>query len=394
MRLQKQRPAPPQELGGLSRDTDSRHRFSKRLLQPIAALFKTGDDTDTVDRLFASKHVNDLRLIAAMAFIALGIVCVIALLSALGVWRWDWDTAQGATPHQVTAQRIAAAAGTFVKILGPTMALFGVILAWAYQKGSQRLGVVDLFACEIDTLCRVITVIDTVSQLVENVPLPRHFNSEENYFPILEGNSSDLQNLEASVVVNITAFYTYMKTVRDKLRAGESVKSGPQRETYLKDLVYMLYLGLECGRKATRDLVEFEPACTERTMVVLLSELSAYHFLRQRYRDQDDLHNHRLMLRGPAYVRLINELDLALSPHRETLSNVVTTSVIERLSNEYAEWSRALLLWPELEARYDKLVDEFPLTCTVERGRLVASDPGLAQQERRTDCSPAAAATG
>ena len=47
----------------------------------------------------------------------------------------------------------------------------------------------------------------------------RHFTSEENYFPVFENNTRDLQSLEAHVVINITAFYTYMKAVRDSTRS-------------------------------------------------------------------------------------------------------------------------------------------------------------------------------
>jgi uncharacterized membrane protein len=48
----------------------------------------------------------------------------------------------------------------------PAVVVFGAILAWAYQVGSARLGVVDLFACEIDTLCRMTTIVDMVGRQV------------------------------------------------------------------------------------------------------------------------------------------------------------------------------------------------------------------------------------
>ena len=364
--------------GGPVRELDPRHRVSRSVLAPIAALVRTGDETDTVDRLFVTKHVNDLRMIVAAAFIGLVVVFLVAVVSGWCFYVFDWDLAKDSNANQIVMQRVVAGCAAFLRIFGPTLALFGVILAWAYQRGSNRLGIVDLFACEIDTLCRVVTVIDMVRQLAQcrsDKAVPAHFNSQENYFPILDGNSSDLQSLEASVVVNITAFYTFMKTVRDKFRNGGDAQTEAQREDLRTNLIYMLYLGLESGRKAMRDLVEFEPACTERTMVILLSELTAYHFLRQRYREPDEVHYSRLILRAPGYKRLVDALDAALKPHRQRLGQVVAASGTERLPNREVEWSRALLLWPELKARFDKLVAEFPLACTVAEGRIAAVAP-------------------
>src|SRR5882672_622195 len=197
---------------------NSGHEWPKRLLSPIAFFLRTSDPTDTADRLFDSRHVNDLRLITAAAFCGMLGVFAIAAIDAVSFCMEDWPTEQFANNYKAIAY-IANNGGThFISVFGPTVALFGVILSWAYQKGSNRLGVVDLFACEIDTLCRVITVIEMVNNLTNkenDAAIPRHFTSEENYFPILDGNSSDLQSLEANVVINITAFYTYMKTVRD-----------------------------------------------------------------------------------------------------------------------------------------------------------------------------------
>lgn len=366
------------DAGGPPGALDPRHRVSRWVLSPIAAFVTTGDETDTVDRLFVTKHVNDLRMIVAAAFIGLGVVFLVAVVSGWCFYVFDWDLAKGSDASQIVMQRVVAGCAAFLRIFGPALALFGVILAWAYQRGSNRLGIVDLFACEIDTLCRVVTVIDMVRQLVQcrsEKAVPAHFNSQENYFPILESNSGDLQSLEAGVVINITAFYTFMKTVRDKFRNGGDAQSEEQREDLRSNLIYMLYLGLESGRKAMRDLVEFEPACTERTMVILMSELTAYHFLRQRYRSPDEVHYSRLVLRAPGYKRLVEGLDTVLEPHRERLGQVVAASGTERLANREVEWSRALLLWPELKARYDKLEAEFPMVCTVADGRIAAVKP-------------------
>ena len=60
-----------------------------------------------------------------------------------------------------------------------------------------------------------------------HAPLVMQFTSAENYFPVFEGNTRDLQSLEARVVINITSFYTYMKTVRDLMRTAAALKPEP-----------------------------------------------------------------------------------------------------------------------------------------------------------------------
>ena len=63
----------------------------------------------------------------------------------------------------------------------------------------------------------------------------------------------------------------------------------------------MLFLGLESGRLAIKDLVEFEPEQAERSIVILISELAAYRFLRTHFTDEHDIRCQRLMLRLPRY---------------------------------------------------------------------------------------------
>jgi hypothetical protein len=67
----------------------------------------------------------------------------------------------------------------------------------------------------------------------------------------------------------------------------------------------MMYLGFESGRKAIKDLVEFEPEQAERTVVILISELTAYGFLRRRF--TDEMHQARLVLREGEYRNLVDD---------------------------------------------------------------------------------------
>jgi hypothetical protein len=68
----------------------------------------------------------------------------------------------------------------------------------------------------------------------------------------------------------------------------------------------MQFLAFESGRKAIRDLVEFEPTQAEDMITILLSELVAYGFLREQF--TGDLRERRLAARDAGYRRDVPEL--------------------------------------------------------------------------------------
>jgi hypothetical protein len=360
-----------------------------RIFMWVGRRVESGNPATTLDRFFRSQHVKDLRAIIVIALGALLVVFVVGLPLAFEneLYKLNGPSEQAESPaaqsHTLAAgqarntdappaaapsetskwrQIFVAIAWTvfvtlhvgiatlasFLTFFGPTLGVFGALVAWAYQTGSGRLGVVDLFACEISTLCRVITVVDAVAGMIkrqdlpasgavtassapaaaESVPAARDFNSQEQYFPVFEGNTKDLQSLEARVVINITAFYTYMKTVRDSMRG----RAGAQ------DVIYFLYLALESGRKAVDDLVEFEPEQAERILAVLISELKAYGFLREKFNRTDDVRHARLKLREPEYHDLVLRL-------------TETVEAGKRGTNP-AQWEPAALLLPEVRKRH------------------------------------------
>lgn len=331
-----------------------RSRLVRASLWPLSRLLKTGDRHTTIDRLFDSKHVRDLQLIIALSCVAFFLTgCVGAAIVVLkmlhGVWHWDDATVKCVTYG------------------APALVALGGLVGWAYKTGSSRLGVVDLFACEISTLCRVTTVIETVRLAINRVDHPpaehadrgkthlhgiSQFTSVEEYFPIFVSNNSTLQSLEANVVINITAFYTYMKTFRDSLRAlaqiGPGVAEAHDRaahgawRTAAINSIYVLYLGLESARHALMDLVEFEPEQAERIIVVLLSELEAFHFLRGVYFEKDDIYNRRIELRVPEYREAVGKL-IALAIRHE----------------KARVWAPAYLLLDELQRRYVDAISDF-----------------------------------
>jgi hypothetical protein len=338
--------------------------FAQRRLKPIARRLCTGDPHATLDRLFSSKHVKDLQLIIAGALVSV----YVAFFISLAIWM-----------VAIVAPNAGKMSAThdLLTFMASVLAVFGAVLTWAYQAGSARLGVVDLFACEISTLCRVTTVIETVPRLVDRfkqgpptesaaaigsrLPAASHFSSQENYFPVFESNSRDLQTLEAKVVINITAFYTFMKAVRDSLRtlaeirpqpadfesSHEASAAGPWHEA-ARNVVYMLFLGLESARLAITDLVEFEPEQAERTIVVLISELEAYGFLRSQFTDEKNVFHQRLMLRLPEYRRLVPELCRCVEAGRA------------KESPKHGPWERASVLLDRLNGLFQDAVSVNP----------------------------------
>jgi hypothetical protein len=372
----------------------------KLLLNLMARRLKTGDPAATVDRLFSSQHVKDLQLIVAVAFTALVLVLVVGLPLVVGnellspVQLVVENKLVSAVPNSGWAifllRGIFAGAGKFFVFFVPVLGVVGAVLAWAYQSGSVRLGVVDLFACEISTLCRVATVVDAARRYAGKFdqpptapadtagprPSPYHFASQENYFPVFESNTRDLQMLEARVVINITEFYTYMKAFRDYLRilaeitpqsdeldSSSSESLLRSSESLLRSwheavihVVFMLFLGLESARHAIADLVEFQPEKAERTIVILFSELEAYRFLRSRFTDEQDVRYQRLNLRESAYRRLVPKL----------ISSVEASRAEEKLIELETEWDHppqaskwepAVRLLPELKTRYQACAD-------------------------------------
>jgi hypothetical protein len=366
------------------------------VLQFLGRLLKTGNAAATMDRLFVSQHVDDLQLIVAVTLMLLCISLVLCLFYAVDtVW----------SPSRSFLFNVVKTIATFTGLFATVFAIVGAICAWAYKVGSARLGVVDLFACEISTLCRVATVLDTVGRLMDRVeraetakpdeqvsnsransPLTMQFTSSENYFPVFEGNTRDLQSLEARVVINITSFYTYMKTVRDLMRTAAALKSEPvtlearkadqlHADTWhnaMRDVIYVLYLGLEAGRDSIHDLVEFEPEQAERTIVILLSELKAYLFLLQEFANSDDMRERRLLLRWETYQNRVAHLrsdikkgvKCAKAAHAAAIAARCSQTEISTKTLTLELWEGAEKLLPDLELLYQKLEVTIPMPNT------------------------------
>ena len=189
-----------------------------RIMQLIRKLL--GHDkysAETFDRLLWSAHVEDLRWVVRMTTggsILLLIIIIVALSKGL-------------------FEKFPDAVVPF----GAVLAALGGMIAWCYQTGNARLGIVDLFACEITTLCRICTVVGLADTCIaahemgahqerptdqEKFASSRepftHFESSEHYTPVYDANAKELQVLSVKALTNITAFYTYWKAIRDAFR--------------------------------------------------------------------------------------------------------------------------------------------------------------------------------
>jgi hypothetical protein len=351
------------------------------MLSPFAILrqLRLGKESSTFERLGRSRHVADLRLIFSVTVIMM-IVGVIAALAfcyeyqAVTNWK-ELHQGGGIWPWVRLGFAAIVSSGPFI---GAICMLGGGVLAWTYQTGGVRLGVVDLFACEIATLCRVCAVVDMVPRyitLFEEGPqgtqshpidgeLPNdtsRFTSQESYFPVFDVSVKDLQQLEADVVKHVTAFYTYMKVVRDSLRGLTHIKPPepgcPRNNDWHRaicNVIFMQFLGLESARKAIKNLVEFEPTQAEDMITVLLSELLAYGFLREQFRG--DIRERRLQARDAAYRKDIPAL------HR-----LVMTA-------QGRQWDAAKDLSTEMMKRFDRVLVDTP---TVRAFKAVSAVSGI-----------------
>jgi hypothetical protein len=185
----------------------------------------------------------------------------------------------------------------------------------------------------------------------KHIASSQSFTSQEEYFPVFQHNSSDLESLEALVVESITQYYTYMKAARDLLRklasidvshiskSGDIASHGTAKidlwHQTVADIIYVLFLGYESARKAIIDLIEFQPTRAENTVVMLMTELVCFSFLCV-YLKSDNVRFTRLQLRESDYRRIIPPL-------------IDGINAAHKGNEEY--WIPARRIAPELQAR-------------------------------------------
>jgi hypothetical protein len=340
------------------------------------------DSAETFDRLIHSKHVGDLRGIALVT-VGAAIFAIVGLSITAATARMS--------PYEIIVS------------IGAVFAGIGGIIAWCYQTGSGRLGIVDLFACEITTLCRICTVTGLADTCIEAFELDAsgnqppddgkikrvreafsHFDSSETYTPVFDANAKDLQPLSVKVVTNITAYYTFWKATQDAFRklahtdppvvAGvepASDKSNPWHQA-MRNVVYMQFLAYESARKSVRGLIEFEPNKAENTIMILLSELRAYGFL-LKYVGKEDVRYKRLILRQSRYRDAVGEVyyhseDEYVKHHSHDKYRKRLWRPAPKDPEELRrDWAKVHGMLDELKKIYESAIGEFPSRREVNR---------------------------
>ena len=132
----------------------------KSLLRAIEQVpnsdLSAAESESTLFRFFRCCHVRDLKLIATAALVICAIHLGTVLLLALSDAGYRFFSgAQKYDPVAALSKSVP-----LINYMVPAISVYGLVLGWAYQAASKRLGIVDLFACEIATLCRVGTIFD------------------------------------------------------------------------------------------------------------------------------------------------------------------------------------------------------------------------------------------
>ncbi|GAC1338058.1 MAG: hypothetical protein NVSMB18_03910 [Acetobacteraceae bacterium] len=307
-------------------------------------------DATALARILTSRHTRDLRFIGLLALFT---IIALALLYVGSAYLWT---------QQTELERKASAMGAdFFKLLG-LGALSGV-LSWAYQTGSQRLGTVDLFACEVSALCRVALIVDFAKSSTSRAqrrdrpeqlagttvdpgqgPERRRFVSEEKYTPVYDTNLKALDALDVGTVSRVTEFYTYRKTMMDYLRRAATLDPDTREWWHaMTGMIYMQYLMYEAARHAVKHLIEFDPDREESIVNILCSEIVLYAFLiRCCQGDGTDYRFERLKLRRSEYA-------------------VEYGAILKRVQDHpYPTWNRARTTARELSRRYDEAFEVCP----------------------------------
>jgi hypothetical protein len=292
----------------------------------------------TFIRLFKSRHVADLRLLFWIVLLLL-----LAAVPTIILLHTENEKSLIGSP--------TLAAGITAIALGA--------LAHIYQAGSIRLGIVDLFSCEIITICRVVCVVDSAHVLLSLYDAPpltaRKFTSQENYSPIFNSNARDLENLEARVVERVTEFYTYLKTMRDYLRNLADIEQPRNSidawQISVRNTIYMLFLMLESARKAIDQMVEYHPERALYNAEILLSEIVVYKFLWDKFSKE--------ALKNPEYDARFRRLDLRKNDYRPIVEQLKKLAALQigEADHERKAWCKVAAVVDELN-RYCQDLDE------------------------------------
>jgi hypothetical protein len=239
-------------------------------------------------RLGTSRHLGDYQFIALGAFV----LTALALVS-LGT-HTDLESS--------IEHGVAALTGVALHHPIPGAVIIGMatvvatLSSWVYQSASKRLGTIDLFACEINALCRVCLVTDFAEKSVswlrdwpaKGTRKPTPIDIKEEFTPVYSKNASELQSLDANALTSITSFYTYRMTMIEYLRGAMSAPKWEATHERVEQMIYMQFLMYENARLATEQLTEFEPERAQNLVSIYCSELPLIACLIGLYRERKE----------------------------------------------------------------------------------------------------------
>jgi hypothetical protein len=269
-----------------------------------------------IKRFRTSPHCRDLLCIAAIAFFFA--VCL-AVPVADSTYHW-FSTALEASSDK-------GASELYLALLGIALGVIG----WAYQSANTRFGVVDIFAAEIATLCRVAAVAEFIPNYIRGYNGGDAFppvKFDQDYLIVFNENAKDLEVLDGDVVRYVTQYYIYMKALLDVLaRGSDIVDARGGREQAALSTIYNAFLAFESARQAISVLMDNSAERQEFILAAMLSEVPAYLFLYVERGKMDTYRRKRIEARLKKYQDLIenirNEEGLAASPAREFAEQIV-----------------------------------------------------------------------
>jgi hypothetical protein len=203
-------------------------------------------------RFCVSGHCRDLFGIAVLATLAALFGAKIAEL-VLSVW----GSPHQAVPGLLQSFLIGVPASTDTLVLqAGLLTVAGGIVSWAYQAANTRFGVVDIFAAEIATLCRVAAVSEFIPHYIELYDKQRQFpviNAPRDYLAVFNNNACDLEVLDGDVARFVTQFYVHMKAMQDSVSRGADPQ---ENQLAALNVIYNAFLAFESARQALAVLTD------------------------------------------------------------------------------------------------------------------------------------------
>ena len=132
----------------------------------------------------------------------------------------------------------------------------------------------------------------------------------------------------------------------------------------MRDIIYMQFLACESGRRAIRDLIEFEPNSAENTINVLLSELPAYGFLVKYFRE-DDVRRARIVLRRSRYQEIVPDVYYLVEEMHLKYQNLDMTVRMPAHRRRHLEelrrdWEKAHRMLRDLKKYFEATIGALP----------------------------------